>query len=87
MDLKIITNKQVLEVVYEGRLRRFTVSSMAAGAATDPVDAITKGLGDISIQSTPRLGYISWDTAVSIGPADPPEHAAPVSIPSVRYLS
>ncbi|KAL1680152.1 P-loop containing nucleoside triphosphate hydrolase protein [Schizophyllum commune] len=50
---------------------------MAAGATTDPVDSITKGLGDISIQSTPRLGYISWDTAVSIGPADPPEHTAP----------
>ncbi|KAL1712091.1 P-loop containing nucleoside triphosphate hydrolase protein [Schizophyllum commune] len=50
---------------------------MAAGAATDPVDAIIKGLSDISIQSTPRLGYISWDTAVSLGPADPPEHAAP----------
>ncbi|KAL1752591.1 P-loop containing nucleoside triphosphate hydrolase protein [Schizophyllum commune] len=50
---------------------------MAAGATTDPVDAITKGLGDISIQSTPRLGYISWDTAINIGPADSPEHAAP----------
>ncbi|KAL1733423.1 P-loop containing nucleoside triphosphate hydrolase protein [Schizophyllum commune] len=48
---------------------------MAAGATTDTVDSITKGLGDISIQSIPRLGYISWDTAVSIGPADPPEHA------------
>ncbi|KAL1704725.1 P-loop containing nucleoside triphosphate hydrolase protein [Schizophyllum commune] len=52
---------------------------MAAGATTDPVDAITKGLGDISIQSTPRLGYISWDTAVSIGAGDPSEHAAPAA--------
>ncbi|TRM62046.1 P-loop containing nucleoside triphosphate hydrolase protein [Schizophyllum amplum] len=72
VDLRIVTSKQVLEVAYEGRPRRFVVQSMSDGArAGDPVDNLAKSLENVSIDSAVRLGYISWDTTVSIEPPEP----------------
>ncbi|KAL1742695.1 P-loop containing nucleoside triphosphate hydrolase protein [Schizophyllum fasciatum] len=62
------------------------LSSLLSGGVSDPVDAITQSLHDVAIAPKVQLGRISWDTTVSICPAEPSEHdAAPATeaLPSI----
>ncbi|KDQ26146.1 hypothetical protein PLEOSDRAFT_1094203 [Pleurotus ostreatus PC15] len=60
VDLKYLTSKQVIEVRYEGQLRRFSIASIASDKKTDaPLeDAFTT----LSVTPSPNLWTASWDT-------------------------
>ncbi|KAF8133361.1 P-loop containing nucleoside triphosphate hydrolase protein [Boletus edulis] len=68
VGLKFITSSQVMEVVYEGRPRRFFIDSITVRTpeAGDLVGPITKEIGSLSLQSQPHLWTTGWDTSVCI---------------------
>ncbi|EEB87687.1 hypothetical protein MPER_14884, partial [Moniliophthora perniciosa FA553] len=48
VDLKYITPTQIVEVVYEGRRRRFTISSVSSQSHDDPKSLSNDGISDLS---------------------------------------
>ncbi|KAF7422262.1 AAA+-type ATPase [Pleurotus ostreatus] len=79
VDLKYLTSKQVIEVRYEGQLRRFSIASIASDKKTDaPLeDAFTT----LSVTPSPNLWTASWDTQVILLESDKAENAAPAFAP------
>ncbi|CAK5284282.1 unnamed protein product [Mycena citricolor] len=59
VDLKYITSKQILEVSYEQRIRRYRVQ--------EP-ENIEMKLSSLSLDSTPQIWSVNWDTVVTIVP-------------------
>ncbi|KIJ60305.1 hypothetical protein HYDPIDRAFT_117401 [Hydnomerulius pinastri MD-312] len=68
IGLKIITQSQVVEVIYEGQHRRFCVDSLSARplATGDSISSITADVKSISIHFQPSLWTTGWDTSVDI---------------------
>ncbi|KAG6375937.1 P-loop containing nucleoside triphosphate hydrolase protein [Boletus reticuloceps] len=68
VGLKFITSSQVVEVVYEGRPRRFFIDSITVRTpeAGDLVGPITKEIGSLSLHSQSHLWTTGWDTSVCI---------------------
>ncbi|KAL0063124.1 AAA+-type ATPase [Marasmius tenuissimus] len=68
VDLKFITSTQTIEVVYEGRSRRFAfVSASTSETETnDNVADLTNRLGglDVNSSSRPTLWTVGWDSTV-----------------------
>ena len=65
VDLKYITSAQVLEVPYEGRMRRFTIISISAQRSDQPKhDEIAHGLESLSVASAPQIWIADWDCEV-----------------------
>ncbi|KAF8916979.1 AAA family ATPase [Mucidula mucida] len=62
-DLKFITTRQVIEVLYEGRRRRFAVASISSSSN----DELEDRLGDLRlIDAPPKVWIATWDTTVVI---------------------
>lgn len=78
VGLKYITNRQVLEVPYESQRRRFILTSIIHKGSPDPevVDSLTRELGVLSLDVTPQIGLVTWDTTVSILESDAKEEPA-----------
>jgi AAA family ATPase len=70
VDLKYINNSQVLEVLYEGRKRRFSVISVHPRTLSPDIKGRTgdlaHDLNSLSISAPTQLWSITWDTAVVI---------------------
>ncbi|KIK98539.1 hypothetical protein PAXRUDRAFT_9477 [Paxillus rubicundulus Ve08.2h10] len=67
VGLKFLTPSQILEVLYEGRQRRFSVESVSARPGTgDSVSSITEDVKSLSIYSQPSLWTVGWDTSVNV---------------------
>ncbi|KAI0823937.1 AAA family ATPase [Trametes gibbosa] len=70
IDLGYLTPTQTLDVVYEGKKRRFTVSSVSTSRATDEDADIAASVQSLSLQDgPPRLWTVGWDTTVGAGRA------------------
>ena len=68
MDLKYITHTQIVEVIYEGHTRQFSVLSVSSvrRAADEGIDDLAKGLESLSIQSKPQVWAVDWDSSVRL---------------------
>ncbi|KAG0701900.1 P-loop containing nucleoside triphosphate hydrolase protein [Suillus ampliporus] len=68
IDLKYILSTQVVEVPYQGEIRRFSIESVSAhrSALGGSVSTITCDLNSLAIRVRPSLWKAGWDTIVSI---------------------
>jgi AAA family ATPase len=67
VDLKYITSSQVLETVYEGESRRFSVASVSRQSTTaDSITSLSDEFQHISTHASPRLWKVGWDSIVLI---------------------
>ncbi|CAL1713789.1 unnamed protein product [Somion occarium] len=68
VNLKYLSPTQTLDVVYEGQCRRFSLASVSTMKGTVPVelDDLTNGLSKLSLQTTPQLWTVGWDTIVTL---------------------
>jgi len=68
VNLKYILSTQIVEVPYEGEVRKFSVESVSAhhSALTGSVSTITRDLNSLAIQVNPTLWTVGWDTVISI---------------------
>lgn len=63
VDLKYITTSQILDLVYEGEARRFSVES-AASAREVEVETVTGSLDNLSLEPSPRVWHVTWDSTI-----------------------
>jgi AAA family ATPase len=76
VDLKYLTPGQLVQVVYEGRPRRFRV--VTSGDALDATDRLTAQMDALSVTSPrPRIWSVGWDAVVSLDTLDDPSSARP----------
>ncbi|EIW59744.1 AAA family ATPase [Trametes versicolor FP-101664 SS1] len=70
IDLGYLTPTQTLDVVYEGKTRRFAVTSVRAyGEADDDTD-LAAGVQALSLaDAPPKLWTVGWETTVAAGHA------------------
>ncbi|KAF9005294.1 AAA-domain-containing protein, partial [Hymenopellis radicata] len=62
-DLKFITTRQIIEVLYEARRRRFAVASISSSSD----DELETRLGDLQLaDAPPKVWIATWDTTVVI---------------------
>lgn len=68
VNLKYIISTQIVEVPYEGEVRRFSIESVSAhhSAPSGSVSTITRDLNSLAIQVKPSLWTVGWDTIISI---------------------
>ncbi|KAJ7583622.1 AAA family ATPase [Mycena floridula] len=62
VDLKYITQNQILQVIYDGETRQFAVDSIAGSNE----DSLSQNLNNLSLSTTPQLWIVGWDVLVSI---------------------
>ncbi|KIM36568.1 hypothetical protein M413DRAFT_449106 [Hebeloma cylindrosporum] len=76
VDLKYITDAQIIEFAYEGKRRRFAVDAVAGKItpdATDDSKQLPRILSVLSIESSsPQLWSVTWDCVISIATDDIP---------------
>ncbi|TFK48824.1 AAA-domain-containing protein [Heliocybe sulcata] len=68
VDLKFLTATQMVEVVYEGRRRLFTVTSVSCQSSRhrgDPA-GLAEDFQSLEINSAAQLWTVGWDTVVAI---------------------
>ncbi|KAK0183804.1 AAA family ATPase [Armillaria mellea] len=79
-DLKYITSKQVVEINYEARKRRFATSSVSS------YGDLSQDISNLSLDdATTRLWTATWETSVEIVQKEPP--APPRVDATVEHLS
>ncbi|KAG2038831.1 P-loop containing nucleoside triphosphate hydrolase protein [Suillus americanus] len=68
INLKYILSTQIIEVLYQGEIRTFSINSLSAhhSAPSGSVNTITCDLNSLEIQDSPSLWTAGWDTNVSI---------------------
>lgn len=68
MDLRYLTHTQIVEVVYEGHTRQFSVVSIfpARSTSNGVVDHLAEGFQSLSIQSSHQVWTVGWDSSVRI---------------------
>jgi AAA family ATPase len=79
VDLKYITDAQIIEFAYEGKRRRFAIDSIAAkisSNATDNASQLPRSFSVLSIDSPPQLWSVTWDCVISIAANDIPNKDA-----------
>ncbi|KAI0775577.1 AAA family ATPase [Trametes elegans] len=69
IDLGYLTPTQTLDVVYEGKTRRFTVSSVSTQRETDEGADLAAGVEALSLADSPsKLWTVGWETIVLLDP-------------------
>lgn len=68
VDLKYLTSTQVIEVVYEGKTRRFELRSVSTqhSDAPDSVTALAADLGNLGLHPAPQFWTVGWDSFVTV---------------------
>ncbi|KAJ3917052.1 P-loop containing nucleoside triphosphate hydrolase protein [Lentinula edodes] len=90
VDIKYLTSTQTLEVMYEGRPRRFCVISVATtNTPTSPlktdIDEVSERFGALGWKSQPCIWTVSWDTVVTITENDHTDTGLPQK-PDIEIL-
>lgn len=69
VDLKYVLSTQIVQVQYEGRMRLFSVATVATRNQNtrDHDSDISESLGALTVNVIARLYIVDWDTAVAIG--------------------
>lgn len=62
-DLKYVTSKQVIELVYESKRRRFGIAAISSSNSDD----LETQLSDCHLSTgLPKIWLVNWDTTVTI---------------------
>ncbi|KAI0642851.1 AAA family ATPase [Trametes meyenii] len=70
IDLGYLTPTQTLDVVYEGKMRRFTVTSVSTEREKDDDSDLAAGVQSLSlVGSSQKLWTVGWETTVDAGHA------------------
>ncbi|KAI0632362.1 AAA family ATPase [Trametes polyzona] len=70
IDLGYLTATQTLDVVYEGKTRRFTVSSVSTSRDADDGTDLAAEVQSLSLtDARPKLWTVGWETTVAAGHA------------------
>ncbi|KAJ3811060.1 P-loop containing nucleoside triphosphate hydrolase protein [Lentinula aff. lateritia] len=90
VDIKYLTSTQTLEVMYEGRPRRYCVISVATtNTTTSPletdIDEVSERFGSLGWKSQPCIWTVSWDTVVTITENDHTDTGLPQK-PDIEIL-
>ncbi|KAJ3882723.1 P-loop containing nucleoside triphosphate hydrolase protein, partial [Lentinula edodes] len=90
VDIKYLTSTQTLEVMYEGRPRRYCVISVATtNTPTSPlktdIDEVSERFGALGWKSQPCIWTVSWDTVVTITENDHTDAGLPQK-PDIEIL-
>ncbi|KAF8187739.1 AAA family ATPase [Pholiota molesta] len=89
VDLKYITNTQIIEFSYEGQRRRFTIQVISAKNASNSnvnnSDGLSRDLSALSLSPATQLWTVNWDCTVSITSDNPltqevPSHKGDVEV-------
>ena len=71
MDLKYITIGQCLDLTYEGKQRRFTVTNVLhQKGSSETIGNVIDGVQSLSIKPCASLFIANWDTDVKIVDAE-----------------
>jgi AAA family ATPase len=90
VDLKYLTSTQIVEVVYEGRTRQFSLISVSPRryGEGDAVGDVTFDLHSLSVDSHLQIWIVGWDLAVYVIDDDEPRPTRKVAILSgKRYIA
>ncbi|KAJ3870319.1 P-loop containing nucleoside triphosphate hydrolase protein [Lentinula novae-zelandiae] len=90
VDIKYLTSTQTLEVMYEGRPRRYCVISVATtNTPISPlktnIDKVSEHFGALGLISQPCIWTVSWDTVVTITENDNTDTGLPQK-PDIEIL-
>lgn len=68
VNSKWITSSQIVEIVYEGRVRQFGVTAISGAALSPPLDDALPDIGGLHLDSKqPRqIWTVGWDVVVQI---------------------
>ncbi|KAI0369393.1 AAA family ATPase [Pilatotrama ljubarskyi] len=67
IDLGYITPTQTLDIVYEGKTRRFAISSVTTHPGADDGVDLAEGVQSLSLSdSPPKLWTVGWETIVTM---------------------
>lgn len=68
VNLKYVTPTQSLDVFYEGRCRRFAVSSVSTfkETQTNQIENLTADLSQLNLANSRKLWTVGWDTVVTV---------------------
>ncbi|KAH7913370.1 P-loop containing nucleoside triphosphate hydrolase protein [Hygrophoropsis aurantiaca] len=75
VSLKYIVATQIIELLYEGQLRKFSIESIVPQQSADSVGSLTNEIQALSIQPSNSLWTAGWDTTVSILDGEVDEHS------------
>ncbi|KAF9448797.1 AAA family ATPase [Macrolepiota fuliginosa MF-IS2] len=88
VGLKYITGRQVFEVHYEGRRRRFTIASITPKGSPDleAAGSLTRGLETLSLTTTPQIWLTTWDITVALTGSDLEGEPQAIHKPEIEIL-
>lgn len=88
VDTKYLTSSQTLEVVYEGRSRRFSVVAVDPSSKTDSSD-LSDRFQTLGIDSQSSIWIANWDSVVTIVENDVsiPQKVCMKAVFSISYLT
>lgn len=66
VDIRYITSSQKLDVVYEGKKRCFTVSSVIDEHSPSRDKDFSNDLQQLSLETSPKIWIVDWETHVVI---------------------
>ena len=68
VDLRYITSKQVIELIYEGQPRCFSIGAITGKGESDIDESILQGISALSIDAPacPQLWKVDWDCVISL---------------------
>ena len=68
MDLKYITSTQTLEVLFEGKTRRFELQSVSTRFEEEgnSIDALAHDLDALGLDAKPHVWTVGWDSTVVV---------------------
>ncbi|KAF9034353.1 AAA family ATPase [Panaeolus papilionaceus] len=86
VNLKYITDCQVIELHYEGQYRRFTVDHVSNKASKGEED-LARGISDLAIDRPAQIWTVNWDCTVSISTERETTKEAPSQKPDFELLA
>ncbi|KAJ3769376.1 AAA family ATPase [Lentinula raphanica] len=67
VDIKYVTSSQTLQVIYEGKPRRYSVTAIgAAPLSTTSIDDLSQSLEALEVESRPSIWTVGWDAVIQI---------------------
>ncbi|KAF9473994.1 AAA-domain-containing protein [Pholiota conissans] len=91
VDLKYITDIQVIEFSYEGQRRQFIIHLINAKVSSNTNSSVpgglSRGFSALSLDSPPQLWTVNWDCTVTITTDNPLTQEAPSHKDDVEVLA
>ena len=85
--MALITETQTLDLVYEGKTRRFSLSSVSTAQGAEEGPDLSERVGALSLSGgPPKLWSVGWDTAVILDAESEPGALGDATTNQVRKI-